>query len=70
MNIYKTFELEGNTYILDQTFELDGHAYSTDLETLDLLRSIVPSAKAKRDGSAVYAMMFFGQRAGRIVKMS
>ena len=72
MNTYTpvpTFELDGNTYILDQTFELDGKAYRTDLETLELLRSIIPNAKAKRDGSAVYAILIFGERAGRIVKM-
>ena len=34
-------------------FEMNGKAYRTDPETLNVLRSIVPSAKATGDHSAV-----------------
>ncbi len=54
---------------MDKTFELNGKAYRTDTETLELLRVVVPRAKASGDGSALFAMMHFGQLAGRIVEI-
>ena len=50
------------------TFELNGKTYCTDEETLNVLRSIVPTAKASADGSAVHAMLTFGKMTGRIVE--
>lgn len=47
-------------------FILNGKEYLTDPETLQVLRSIIPSAKATGDGSAVMAMVFLGMRTGRI----
>jgi len=48
------------------TFEINGNAYQTDAQTLDVLRSIVPAAKAANDFSAVIAVMALGQAGGRI----
>ena len=48
------------------TFEMNGKGYSTDEETLDLLRKIVPSAKEAVDFSAVTAIMALGLKTGRI----
>jgi hypothetical protein len=53
-------------YTLDKTFEMNGIAYETDAETLEVLRSIVPSAKVSDDNSAVAAVMFLGIKTGRI----
>ena len=47
-------------------FTMTGKAYSTDLETLETLRSIVPSAKRTGDNTGVAAMMFLGLKVGRI----
>lgn len=52
-----------------KTFEMDGKAYMTDQETLDVLRSIVPDAKATGDASAVAAVMFLGLETGRIQRL-
>lgn len=52
--------------MLNQTFELNGTAYRTDLETLEVLRGIVPSAKETQDSSAVMAVIFLGLKTGRI----
>jgi hypothetical protein len=48
------------------TFEMNGKAYETDAETLNVLRSIVPPAKAASDFSAVMFAMDLGEAAGRI----
>jgi hypothetical protein len=47
-------------------FEMNGMAYETDAETLAVLRSIVPSAKATGDMSAVSVVMVLGVEVGRI----
>lgn len=52
------------------TFEMNGKSYRTDVETLKILRSIVPSAKATGDASAVSVVMSFGLRSGRIVELA
>lgn len=52
------------------TFEMNGRGYETDAETLDVLRGIVPAAKASGDMSAVIAVMELGQTGGRIRKMA
>lgn len=49
-----------------KTFEMDGRGYRADAETLDVLRSVVPAAKASGDVSAVAALMHLGLQAGRI----
>lgn len=51
------------------TFEMNGKGYSTDAETLEVLRSIVPAAKQAGDMSAVIAVMTLGEMAGRIVQI-
>ncbi len=51
------------------TFEMNGKAYATDAATLDMLRSIVPSAKATGDMSAVAFAMDLGLAGGRIVEI-
>ena len=51
------------------TFEMNGNAYSTDAETLEVLRSIVPSAKVANDMSAVILVMDLGEATGRISLM-
>jgi hypothetical protein len=57
------------TAIMNQTFEMNGKAYATDRETLDVLRSIVPAAKAAGDMSAVMAVMDMGIATGRIIEI-
>ena len=52
-----------------KTFEMNGIGYETDAETLEVLRSLVPSAKETGDLTAVYAVMRFGQMSGRIRKI-
>ncbi len=54
---------------MNQTFEMNGKAYATDRETLDVLRSIVPAAKAAGDMSAVMAVMDMGIATGRIIEI-
>lgn len=49
---------------------IDGSVFETDAETLEVLCSIIPSAMTSGDASAVYAMMFFGLKAGIIRKVS
>lgn len=49
-----------------KTFEMNGKGYRTDSETLEVLRSIVPDARAANDTSAVQALMDLGLAAGRI----
>jgi len=53
---------------MNAKFELNGKTYTTDNETLVVLRSIVPDAKATGDASAVAAVMASGMAAGRIVE--
>lgn len=50
----------------DVTFEMNGNGYVTDRETLAVLRSIVPDARAAQDMSAVVAVMELGELTGRI----
>jgi len=52
------------------TFSLNGKLYKTDKETLKVLRSIMPSAKASDDSSAVIAMMTLGLSAGVIKEIN
>ena len=49
-----------------KTFEMNGLAYETDAETLAVLQSIIPGAKSSGDMSAVFAVMHFGLKQGRI----
>ena len=49
-------------------FELNGKKYSTDGETVKVLRSIMVSAKATGDSSAVIAVMALGLKTGRIIE--
>lgn len=51
------------------TFKMNGRTYETDNETLNVLRSIVPSAKSTGDSSAVMAAMVLGQATRRIVEI-
>ena len=46
-----------------------GKSYETDKETLELLRSIVPTAKKSKDFSAITAVMALGLNAGRIKEL-
>jgi hypothetical protein len=55
---------------MNATFEMNGKTYTTDVETLEVLRSIVPSAKATGDSSAVIAVMEIGLMTGRIVEIA
>lgn len=50
-------------------FELNGEIYETDEEALQVLRSLVPRAKATGDSSAVIAMIELGLISGRIRKV-
>ena len=50
-------------------FELNSDWYETDEETLQVLRSVVPAAKATSDPSAVIAMIELGLISGRIRKV-
>ena len=47
-------------------FEIDNKTYETDKETIEVLRSIIPSAKENNDTTAVYAVMYFGLASGKI----
>lgn len=51
-------------------FEMNGDCYETDIETLNVLRVIVPSAKKADDMSAVIAVMSLGLSTGRIRKIN
>ena len=53
---------------LTAAFGMNGKTYATDEETLKVLQSIVPPAKAANDSSAVAAVMELGLKAGRIVE--
>lgn len=55
--------------MMQATFEMGGKVYTADAETLEVLCSIIPSAKATGDLSAVGAVMILGLEAGRIVEM-
>ncbi len=56
------------TLILADLFELNGEWYRTDLETLSVIRGIVPDARTSGDGSAVQAVIALGLETGRIVR--
>jgi hypothetical protein len=47
-------------------FQMNGTWYTTDAETLSVLHSTVPAAKASKDTSAVAAIMALGLATGRI----
>lgn len=47
-------------------FTLNGKTYATDAETLAVLNSVMPSAKATGDSSAVIAIIELGLKFGRI----
>lgn len=47
-------------------FEMNGTIYATDAETLNVLRSVIGSAKSSNDFSAVAAIMILGQQTGRV----
>lgn len=53
---------------MTKRFEMNGKAYQTDNETLNVLRSIVPAAKARSDSSAVETVMTLGLMSGRIIE--
>lgn len=55
---------------LDKTFEMNGKGYKTDTEILAVLNSIIPSAKAANDFSAVQFLMDLGLESGRVVQMT
>ena len=48
--------------------QLNGKTYTTDAETLAVLRSLIASAKANNDGSAVQAVLFLGLETGRVME--
>ena len=50
-------------------FELNGKTYQTDADTLDVLRSIIPTAKTSGDSTAVMTILFLGLASGRIVEV-
>jgi len=52
----------------NERFEMNGKTYVADSGTLEMLRSIVPSAKQTGDGSAVQVAMFLGLMTGRIIE--
>ena len=52
----------------NRVFTMSGKTYSTDTSTVNAIRSILPSAKATGDYSAVTAIMVLGMQAGRIVE--
>ena len=54
---------------MNVTFEMNGKEYKTNENTLNVLRSIVPAAKADRDMSAVMTVMALGLAAGRIIEI-
>ena len=54
---------------LPETFEVNGDKYQTDAETLAALRSVVPHAKARHDGTAVQAILELGAKVGRVRKI-
>lgn len=55
---------------MTRTFELNGSGYETDAETLAVLRSIMPRARATGDSSAVIAVMALGEATGRVRKIA
>lgn len=50
-------------------FELNGRRFRTDAETVEVLRSIIPSAMESGDSSAVIAIVELGLKTGRIVEI-
>ena len=50
-------------------FEMNERAYTTDIGTLMVLRSIIPSAKENNDFSAVTAVMTLGLQSGKIIEL-
>lgn len=51
-------------------FELNGKWYTTDGETIEVLRSIIPAAKNSGDSTAVIAVMALGLKSGRIIELA
>lgn len=52
-----------------EIFEMNGNTYTTDADTLNVLRSLVPAAKLSGDSSAVIAVIALGENTGRIRKV-
>ncbi len=52
-----------------KTFTLNGKTYQTDTETMRVLQSVMPGAKATGDSSAVIAMIELGKMTGRITEV-
>ena len=55
---------------MTNTFTLNNETYRTDAETVEVLRSIMPSARKSGDSSAVVAVIALGQATGRIEKVA
>lgn len=54
---------------INYEFSLNGQTYRTDAETIEVIRSVMPAAKATGDGSAVAAIMSLGLATGCIVAL-
>jgi hypothetical protein len=52
-----------------ENFTLNGTAYSTDQETLNVIKSVMPTAKINNDSTAVQAIIFLGLSSGRVKKI-
>lgn len=53
---------------MTKTFEMDGKTFRCDAETLEIVRTCVARVKAGADTSALFAVMHWGQKGGRIVE--
>lgn len=51
---------------MTSTFTLNGTTYSTDAETAALVRKCVARVQEGADTSALFAVMHWGQKGGRI----
>jgi hypothetical protein len=49
-----------------KNFTLNSKNYQADSETVNVIKSIIKSAKSTNDSSAVMAVMFLGMSSGRI----
>jgi hypothetical protein len=54
---------------MTKTFQLNGIGYRCDAETLKVLNSVMPAAKASGDSTAVQVIIYLGIQAGRIEKL-
>ena len=64
-----TKKTKGKGNKMNATFEMNGKAYKTSERMLNVLRSIVPDAKASGDMSAVQYLMALGLEVGSIVEI-